>query len=903
MTIKKVFSCITAFLMIISFAVCYAETDKNNSPYAEAVEITTQLGIFINDNFEPEKNITRAETAAVITRFMGYNYNELLKGNSAFYDVAETHWALPYINILKANGIMSGDENGYFLPDENVTFNQMTKILMSAAGYSMLAETSGGYPDGYNKYALEKGLLKNVPITGDDYITRGEAAQLIYNAFDVKVILVKNTIGSITDYTTDDTTMLSKYMKIYKSNGVIKANSYTSVSSGTVNSKGKVELNGEMLSIGNTDADEYLGCNVTAYVKDDEDLKYIAAVIPKKNDIQKIAAEDFVSYKDNFITYETENGKTKKYRVTDTPDVIFNGEYKENPLDIYFEITDGKITLIDNDTDGKYDVIKIEYGISYLSDSIGEQGLVIHDLYGQDYIDYKNLSGERGITIRLDGAVIEPSNLEKYDVLDVYPSEIRKDASTGRIFADIKNSQIINIDAVRKTEEGKISSADDDSVIINGNEYKLTGALASAIKAGKTAPISASSERVFCINSYGKIAGVKYSDTSYGENYIFITKAYCNAHDINDEESFMTFRAFNLSSGDWHTYNCGNKVVLNGAGKSKASDVNKALQYNPVTGELTSAFVPQLAGVKFNGNGDITFIDTAYVNVSCEDKNDTLSLDASGSMYYKNYTLDSKIVIPTNGTVILKVPVEGSLSERKAVTSAGAEKEYDKSSYPKFSADKTYCVDAYNLNEAMASKLIIYYESQSKSDTAVGYYTQFIMVENVYEKVNDEGEITSYIKGYANGNAVDYEVLEDCTNDPKTLNRGDIIYVNKPNMGISSFKQVLDISDIKITEGKYKNKNLFASNNYGVGKAYAIVDRCLRAYFDVLPSDDEFDYTASCNLGANTFVMYDVKSNAISSVYPEDILTYTKTRSEDETDILFMYSGDTGFKGMFVIRK
>lgn len=905
MILRKSIAGIFAFLITVSFAACPISAEENNQPYSEAIEITSQLEIFINDNFEPEKNITRAETAAIITRFMGYKYNDLPKGDSAFYDVTENHWAFPYINTLKISGIMNGDENGYFLPDDNVTFNQMTKILMSAAGYSMLAESNGGYPDGYNKYALEKGLFKNIPIGGNDYITRGEAAQLIYNAFDVEVIFVNNTIGNITDYTTDKTTMLSKYMKIYKSNGIIKANSYTSVSDGISSVKGRVELNGETLSIGNTEADEFLGCNVTAYIKDDEDSgeKYIAAVVPKKNDIQEISAEDFVNYKDNYITYETESGRTKKYRVTDTPDVIFNGEYKENPLDIYFEITDGKLILIDNDTDGKYDVIKIEYGISYLSDSIGESGLVIHDLYGQDYIDYKNLKGNREISVRLDGAVIEPSNLEKYDVLDIYPSEIRKDMSTGRIFADIKNSQIISINVTRKTENGKVSAVDDDGVIINGKEYKLTGALVSAIKTGELSPISASYDGVFCINSYGKIAGVKDSDTPNGENYIFITKAYCNAYDINDEESFMTLRAFNLSSGDWHTYNCSNKVTLDGNGKSKASDINKALKYNPVTDEFTSDFVPQLAGVRFNGKGDITFIDTAYVNALHEDKKDTLSLDASGAMYYKNYTLDSRIVIPTNGTVILKVPVEGSLSERKAVTAANSEKEYDKSSYPKFSADKTYYVDAYNLNEAMASKLMIYYEAQSKSDTAVGYYTQFIMVDNVYEKVNDEGEIASYIKGYSNGNAVDYEVLEECENDPKALNKGDIIYANKPNMGISSYKQVLDISDIKVTEGKYKNKNLFSSNNYGVGKAYAVVDRCLRAYFDVLPSDSEYEYTASCNLGANTFIMYDVKNNVIDSVYPEDILTYTKTHSDDETDVLFMYSGDTGFKGMFVIRK
>ena len=136
------------------------------------------------------------------------------------------------------------------------------------------------------------------------------------------------------------------------------------------------------------------------------------------------------------------------------------------------------------------------------------------------------------------------------------------------------------------------------------------------------------------------------------------------------------------------------------------------------------------------------------------------------------------------------------------------------------------------------------------------------------------------------------------------MKKGDIILANSPANGIASYKQVLDIDDIQISEGKGEKKNLFSADNYGTGKAYAVVDRCLRAYFETIPTDRNFKAnTASCNLGDNTFIMYDVDNHEITSVYPEDIRTYTKTRSDELSDILFMYSTSMGFKGMFVIRK
>ena len=294
-------------------------------------------------------------------------------------------------------------------------------------------------------------------------------------------------------------------------------------------------------------------------------------------------------------------------------------------------------------------------------------------------------------------------------------------------------------------------------------------------------------------------------------------------------------------------------------------------------------------------------MDTAYVDIN-ENKDETLSLDLQATMYYKNYTLDSLVAIPSSGVKIIKVPASGALADRNTVVGVSAENEYKIYSYPPFSPDKTYPIDVYNLNDAMASSLMVYYAAQPKEDTAIGYYTDYMMIDSTYVGLNDEGEVATYIKGYVNGSMVSYEVSDECTTNPRLLSRGDVIYINSGSGKVYYYKQTLDTDDIQITEKGNSGKRFFANYGYGIGKAYAVEDRCLRISFATLPSDDEISDTASCNLGSNTFMMYDRASDTISSLYPEDIWTYKNTGSLEDTDTLFVYSSDQGFKGMFVIR-
>lgn len=96
----------------------FKDVSEENS-YFNDVKKLQQAGIFEPDskgNFNPNKPITRAEMAKVLT----IAFDLKVKEEFDFPDVPKTHSANKYVRAIYSNGITTGD-NGYFKPDESLT--------------------------------------------------------------------------------------------------------------------------------------------------------------------------------------------------------------------------------------------------------------------------------------------------------------------------------------------------------------------------------------------------------------------------------------------------------------------------------------------------------------------------------------------------------------------------------------------------------------------------------------------------------------------------------------------------------------------------------------------------------------------------------------------------------------
>ncbi|HAL65919.1 MAG TPA: hypothetical protein DCP10_10175, partial [Bacteroidales bacterium] len=82
-----------------------------------------------DDMFEPKREITRAEFAAILVRALGLKPGI---GNNSFSDVAGTDWYCDYVKTATKYNLITGYGNGKFGPMDNITREQAIVMITRA---------------------------------------------------------------------------------------------------------------------------------------------------------------------------------------------------------------------------------------------------------------------------------------------------------------------------------------------------------------------------------------------------------------------------------------------------------------------------------------------------------------------------------------------------------------------------------------------------------------------------------------------------------------------------------------------------------------------------------------------------------------------------------------------------
>lgn len=88
------------------------------------------------ENFEPDRDITRAEFAAVIVRALGL---KPIYGKIIFSDVSTSDWYCGYISAASQYGLTNGYNDGTFKPNDNITREEVMTIVERAMKLTKLA--------------------------------------------------------------------------------------------------------------------------------------------------------------------------------------------------------------------------------------------------------------------------------------------------------------------------------------------------------------------------------------------------------------------------------------------------------------------------------------------------------------------------------------------------------------------------------------------------------------------------------------------------------------------------------------------------------------------------------------------------------------------------------------------
>ena len=109
-------------------------TDVSDSEYADEINTLATYGILQgdeNNNFRPQDTITRAEVCALLAQAFGITYT----GEGTFSDVPAEKWFAGSVNAMAAMELVNGKENGQFDPYATMTNQEFFTIMGRLASY------------------------------------------------------------------------------------------------------------------------------------------------------------------------------------------------------------------------------------------------------------------------------------------------------------------------------------------------------------------------------------------------------------------------------------------------------------------------------------------------------------------------------------------------------------------------------------------------------------------------------------------------------------------------------------------------------------------------------------------------------------------------------------------------
>ncbi|MBM6977617.1 S-layer homology domain-containing protein [Intestinimonas butyriciproducens] len=250
--LKRALSLALALVMVISMMVVGVSavsvddfSDGADVVNKEAVSVLATLNVINgkdDGSYDPTGVVTRAEMAKMICVILNGGKDPVLGEtlNNTYTDTAN-HWAKSYIEYCTTLGIVAGKGDGTFDPNGNVTVAEAGKMVLVALGYNAGVEgyTGANWQINTDVRANALGLYEDLSytVTSAD-LTRDNAAQLLYNALDVRMVTYSYVITGTADnaITTkpqlndrDKGTMLWEMFGAVKVKGVVVANEFANL--------------------------------------------------------------------------------------------------------------------------------------------------------------------------------------------------------------------------------------------------------------------------------------------------------------------------------------------------------------------------------------------------------------------------------------------------------------------------------------------------------------------------------------------------------------------------------------------------------------------------------------------------------------------------------------------------
>ncbi len=679
--------------------------DCADTSFYEATAFLKNLGFVSGTNnfeFKPYNPITRAEFAQIAATVLDAEISISDDVSNIFKDVDSNHWAYNAILSMWNLGIISGDEDGFFRPDDTITIHEAVKILVSGLGYDEMAVEKGGYPQGYMYMGKRAGITDGTD--GDGVINRGTAAVLFANALNSEIVY-QTGFGNEKELVKDGTTVLNKFHDIYVEEGVLTHVGEYSIVSDSIYSEDTAVIDEKEYTFNNKNIKNLLGHRVEAYIKKSRnDAKGMIVYAESLASVTETTADKYSGLENGYICFEDDNGELVKVKYDNNTRVIINGRYhtRMGVIDS-LDFTCGNMSLIKNSGKGTIDTIIIWNYDTYVVKADGKIG--------------GNISDKRGENIKLD--LDKPNKIILYinDEEVPYNDEIIVKTDDVLSVAKSEDDYIIAIHISRDVLRGKISGVYEDCFVFDGREIlyaddllreDIDGFLGQDVKIytdinGRAVFVEADGKRV----EYAYLQGISHRDT-------FADKVYLNV--ITEDGKAVEFYADE---------------------KTRCNNTQKNVDY-------ISGLSPQLIRI-VNENQRVIWLETATV-LDKTVGNDCFSRNYKseyGVYYGDNMSVFGAVYQLRDNTQIFFIPKDRGDISKYSVK--------DKSSLINGNG---YNIELYDIDSNYMVDAAVLYEDGSDV-RVLQTYDNVAVITDVANILDSEGRMCIHLSGKSNGNDVD----------------------------------------------------------------------------------------------------------------------------------------------------
>ena len=628
-----------------------AETMLEDETKDRDMQLLAGLGIYGDNEYtEPDQLVTREKFAQYIATLMGKKGLKATDQAAIYKDIDIAAYD-GYAGLMAAEGILLPNRQGNFAPYEAVSYEDACRGFVVALGYQYLLEDFLPI-----SAAARLGVADDVSGAQGERLTYALLNRMLLNALEAEAAVPGNVHVS-------GQNVMEEFMHITEHTGIVTATQTTSIDSVQTLKPGYIEIDREQYAVTDVDTTELIGKKVRYYVDEGSEEKLILYIcdIGRLNQLLTLQAENIMNYSKNYYEYEMENGNIRKATVADDKYLIYNyralSAYDESRLLPGY----GSIELVDNDRDGRYDVVSVLDYQTFVVGSVDKDTGVIYDKFEDKHIAVE-LTGD--VSVLLENGTSNFDAITENDVLTI------------------------------------AQSADGEKAVIYKSNQVITGSVGSIWQTGDGGQI---------VMFYDEVHGAEITkEVSRIPNYIPSTALRAGDTGIFYLDIFFNLAAYEKTSGEWQFgYFIEAGVLSNVFDKgialrlltendkiesvTCASRIRMDQKVYDTGDEIYAAFSiePQLIQYKLDTDGKVSSINTE--NTTEENGLREIATGASSEYRSDSGSLGNKIYID-NDTKVFVAPSETADAENYEYKFAAAK------SY--LVSGKTYSFTAYSANDS-----------------------------------------------------------------------------------------------------------------------------------------------------------------------------------------------------------